>query len=333
MRFTGYPYAAAAAVCALTLSACSGNSISTTPAAPATTGGTNVVQPTSHAQPQGGAKATAVYASDFYGKSVFRFVRNADGTLVTPAGSSLVLGYNPGAIAIGSSGVLFVADEGNESIEVYPKDSSGYANATRTLLLPFVPSAIAVDGAGYEYAGGFTNGYVAVYKPGAKGTASTIQRIALPDKHVDINGLAIDSKGNLYVSDTNEISEFATPRTNPTLVRAIVGTGQQNAPSGLALQTSGELYAANAGDNNILAYSPTANGYSAPDRTITSTNPALKFPNGVAVHGNVLYSTSGNSFDGPASIFVLSTNQGSQTPKQVVTGSYLSSPYGVAVGP
>jgi hypothetical protein len=330
MRFRGYPYAAAAAVCALVLSACSGNSV---PATPVTTGGNAVVQSAAQARPQGG-QASALYASDFYGKSVFRFVRNGDGTLVTPAGSSLVLGYNPGPIAIGpSAGLLFVGDESNESIEVYPKDSSGYAQATRTLLLSFVPSAIAVDAAGYEYAGGITNGYVAVYKPGAKGSASTIQRIALPDKHIDINGLAIDAKGNLYVSDTNEISEFATPRTNPTLVRAIVGSGQQNAPSGLALQTSGELYAANAGDNNILAYSPTANGYSAPDRTISSNSPSLKFPNGVAVRGNVIYTTSGNSFDGPPSIFVLKANQGSQTPLQVVTGSYLSSPYGVAVGP
>ncbi len=330
MRFTGYPYAAAAAACALVLSACGGgNSVSTMP------GGANagtVSQPASQEHPQG-ANASALYASDFYGKSVFRFARNTDGTLVTPAGSSLVLSYNPGAIAIGSTGALFVADEENESIEVYPKDASGYQPATRTLLLPFVPSAVAVDGAGYEYAGGFTNGYVAVYGPGAKGTAKAIQRIALPDGHPDINGLAIDSKGNLYVSDTNEISEFATPRTNPTLIRAIVGTGQQNAPSGLALQTSGELYAANTGDGNILAYSATANGTSGPDRTISSSSPPLKVPNGVAVHANVLYSTSGNSFDGPPSIFVLNAREGAQTPVQVVTGSYLSSPYGVAVGP
>ncbi|HEY3675686.1 MAG TPA: hypothetical protein VGK84_06800 [Candidatus Tumulicola sp.] len=328
MRFTGYSYAAATAVCALTLSACSGNSIPTTPGASANA---TTMQNQLQGRPQTG-QAAAVYASDFFGKSVFRFVRNSNGTLQTPAGSSLVLGYNPGAIAIAGTGSLFVADGDSESIYVYAKGASGYASATRTLMLPFVPNAVAVDGAGYEYAGGLTNGYVAVYKPGAKGSANTIQRIALPDRHPDINGLALDAKGNLYVSDTNEISEFSTPRTNPTLVRAIVGTGEQNSPSGMALQ-SGELYAANTGDNNILAYSPTANGKSAPDRRISSNGPALIGPNGVAIHNNFLYTTSGNSFNGPPSIFVLNARQGSQTPIQVVTGSYLSSPVGVAIGP
>ena len=47
------------------------------------------------------AATTALYLSDWYGKSVFRYVRNADGTLQSPAASSLVLSYNPGPIAIG----------------------------------------------------------------------------------------------------------------------------------------------------------------------------------------------------------------------------------------
>ncbi len=280
------------------------------------------------------AGTSALYVSDWYGKSVFRYVRNSDGSLQSPAGSSLVVPYNPGPIAIGPGGSLFVTDEDTQSLFVYGKEPKGYAQPKRELVLPFVPSCVAVDRSGHEFVGGLTNGYVAVYARGAKGNAQTLQRISLPDHHVDINGVAVDASGDLYVSDSNEISEFTTPVTKPTLERAIVGTGQQNSPTGLAESDStGELYAANAGDDNILAYSPTANGKSAPDRTISSRSPALKAPVGVALSGSVLYSTSGTTLDGPPSLFVFDALKGKQAPKQVVTGPYLALPIGVALGP
>jgi hypothetical protein len=287
--------------------------------------------PRSGAQP---LAANALYVSDWYGKSVFRFVRNADGTLQTPAGSSLVLPYNPGPIAIGSNGDLRVTDEDAESLFVYAKGATGYDQPKRELVLPFVPSCVAVDDSGHEFVGGFSNGYVAVYAPGAKGNAKALQQIALPDRHPDVNGVAVDASGDMFVSDSNEVSEFTTPVTNPTLARAIVGTGQQNSPTGMAPNnSSGELYVANAGDNDILGYSATANGKSGPNRTIVSRNPPLIAPVGVALRGSVLYSSSGSTLDGPPSIFVLDAHKGTQSPRQVVTGSYLALPIGVALGP
>jgi sugar lactone lactonase YvrE len=317
---------------AFAFAGCGGNGGGSFPAEPA-----SVPQASSPTVPALGAQTippAALYVSDFYGKSVFRFVRRSDGTLETPAGSSLVLPYNPGPIAVGNNGNLFVTDEQNESVEVYRKGATGSQQPSRTLLLPFVPSCVAVDAAGHEYAGGLSNGYVAVYAPGAHGLAGTIQRIALPDGHPDINGVAVDAAGDLYFSDSNEISEFSTPATDPTLKRAIVGSGELNSPAGMALEhANGELYAANAGGNNVLAYSPTANGQDGPDRTISSRNPPLKVPAGVAVHDTVLYATSGTSLNGPPSVFVFNDRKGAQTPTQVVTGSYLSSPEGAALGP
>jgi DNA-binding beta-propeller fold protein YncE len=321
---------AAIAAAGLALSACSGGSGGSLPNAAAPP----LESPSLLGSPHHDAATTGLYVSDWYGKSVFRFARNSDGTLATPAGSSLVVSYNPGPIAIGFGGGLFVTDEDNEYLYVYGKGAKAYDQPKRQLDLPFVPSCVAVDRQGDEFVGGLTNGYVAVYAPNAKGNATTLQRIALPDGHIDINGVAVDASGNLFVSDTNEISEFATPVTKPTLVRAIIGSGEQNAPSGMALsKATGELYAANPGDNDVLAYSSAANGSQGPDRVITSRHPPLIGPAGVAINGSVLYSTSGSNVHGPPSIFVFDALQGRQTPKQIVTGNYLALPIGVAVGP
>jgi DNA-binding beta-propeller fold protein YncE len=324
----------ALAFASLVLPSCSGGGGGALPSNSAA--GTPVMTVPSALQPIGSdaQPPKALYVSDGYGKSVFRFVRNADGSLIAPAGSSLVLPYHPGPIAMATNGTLFVTDQDHGSLDVYAKGATGYQQPKRTLLLPFIPSCTAVDRRGYEYVGGYSNGYVAVYSPGAHGTASTIQRIALPDGHPTINGVAVDAAGNLYVSDSNEVSEFATPTSNPTLMRAIIGSGEQNSPTGMAPNSqTGELYVANAGDNNVLAYSPTANGTSPPDRTISSKNPPLVIPVAVANRGNVLYATSGTNLKGPASVFVLSATHGSQVPKQVVTGSYLAAPVGLALGP
>jgi len=278
-------------------------------------------------------KANALYVSDNVGKSVFRFVLNADGTLQTPAGSSLVLPYNPLGIAINGTS-LFVTNQVNNSIEVYTAGSTGSASPKRSIQLNFEPTSVAVDSHGNTFVGGSTTGFVAVFAPRAHGRATPIQVISLPDGHKLINGVAVDSAGDMYVSDTNEVSEFTTPTTKPTLFRAIVGTGQQSGPAGMALDSSGELYVANTADNNVLAYSPTANGTSPPDRTILANGSvAMRFPLGDAVKGTNLYVTAGTTISPPPAVFVFNSQLGGQTPIQIVTGSYLALPAGAALGP
>ncbi|MBV9647650.1 MAG: hypothetical protein JO043_09315 [Candidatus Eremiobacteraeota bacterium] len=276
--------------------------------------------------------ARALYVSDAVGKSVFRFVIKSDGTLQAPAGSSLVLPYNPWAIAI-QGGELYVTDQVNNSVEVYKAGSTGNGKSKRSLLLPFEPTSVAVDSNGYEFVGGSTNGFVAVYAPKAKGMATPLQEISLPDHHPTINGVAVDAAGNLYTTDTNEVDEFTTPVTKPTLDRAIIGSGEQNNPTGISIDKTGEAYVSNTGASNVLAYSATANGKSPPDRIIYSFYPPLKGPVGNAVRGNELYVTSGNQLNGPPSIFVLNKNKAGQNPIQVVTGTYLALPVGAALGP
>ncbi len=317
------PRAATIAVAGAILSACAGPGSFVAGVTPQTAG------PSSFARMTAATAPKALYVSDNIGKSVFRFVLNTNGTLRAPAGSSLVLGYNPGSIAIGPKGNLFVVSLVNNTVEVYKKGACCYAKAVRTVILSFGPTGIAVDAHGYLYVGGSTTGSVAVFAPSAKGRAKPVQVISLPDRHFTVNGVAVDAGGNLYMSDTNEISVFSTPATNPTLQRAIIGNGQQSAPTGMAFDASSELYATNPGAQNILAYSPTANGTDGADRVI-SANPALLANITDAVNGTILYVNSTN----PGSIVLLDTQTaGTQTPIQTVTGSYMPAPVGVALGP
>ena len=101
---------AAIVVSGLALSGCGGANGGSLPNAAAPP----LESPSLLRSPHQDAGTTGLYVSDWYGKSVFRFTRNSDGTLVTPAGSSLVVSYNPGPIAIGFGGALFVTDEDNE---------------------------------------------------------------------------------------------------------------------------------------------------------------------------------------------------------------------------
>ncbi len=298
----------AAAIASLSLAGCSGGSsgVPVTPPNPA-------AEPHRWRSPQAqsdGYLIGALYVADNVGKSVFRFVLNGDGTLKAPAGTSLVLPYNPGAIAIGQNGSLFVVRLVNNSVQIYKPKACCYDKPIRQVKLQFQPTSIAVDAKGYLYVGGSTTGYVAVFKPGARGIATPVQVISLPDRHFTVNGVAVDSAGKLYMSDTNEISGCSTPTTNPTLQRAIIGNGQQAGPAGMALDASGELYATNPGAQNVLAYSPTANGTAPADRVISSS-PALLANITAAVNGNVLYVNNTN----PASIELLNTQtSGQQTP-------------------
>ncbi len=118
-------------------------------------------------------------------------------------------------------------------------------------------------------------------------------------------GIAIDSKGNLYVADTGNdlIRMISSSGTVTTLagggpIGAVNGTGTAasfNSPVGVAIDASGNIYVADAGNNLIREISPAglvstlAGSGTASFANGTGTSASFNFPNGVAVDasGNV----------------------------------------------
>jgi hypothetical protein len=110
-------------------------------------------------------------------------------------------------------------------------------------------------------------------------------------------GLATDSEGNLYVTQSASIDVYSNPTRKPKLVRQIVGssfTGTGRAPGPIWIDHTGELYVVNEGANTISAYPDSANGTVAPDRTIVPVGVRLdrtETNSSIAVSGETLFAT------------------------------------------
>ena len=187
----------------------------------------------------------------------------------------------PGAVAVDSSGNLYVADEfDNRVLEYNTPLTSG-------------TTADLVFGQGGSFAGD------------ACSTSST--GLCSPD------GLAVDSSGDLYVADNgnNRILEYTTPLSSGTTADLVLGQNDfvsgnsgasantLNGPYGVAVDSSGNLYVADETNNRVLEYNaPLTSGanahtvfgqggsFTASDCNLAAANPSaasLCNPAGVAV--------------------------------------------------
>jgi IPT/TIG domain-containing protein/NHL repeat-containing protein len=190
---------------------------------------------------------------------------------------------SPVAVAIGPSGDLYIADQEANVIEkVTPSGKLSIAAGTGALGLPTAgratksdlsePSGVAVSAHGDLYIADGQNNVIEKVTPsgklsivaGIKGHSGTPTQGRATKSQLNFPyGLAIAPNGDLYIGDYgNDVVEVVTPSGYLSKVAGIPGTSNVPTaglatdsdlghPSGVALDTNGDLYIADTGESLV----------------------------------------------------------------------------------
>jgi hypothetical protein len=192
-------------------------------------------------------------------------------------------------LAVDSSGNIYVSSgliKGgvvNDGISVFASTADGDVAPTNVITMTdigtFTMGQIAVDFAGNIYvvaSQSLTPGAILIFASNSTGTVPPTSTITGPETMLDgIEGVAVDSQGNIYVSNVDgagvfSIFEFSAGSTgNVAPMRTISGSATtMNAIGNLTVDSAGNIYVLN--DINILKFSLTATQNVAPTATISS---------------------------------------------------------------
>jgi sugar lactone lactonase YvrE len=230
-----------------------------------------------------------VYVADTYNNTIRKITPAR--SVSTLAGAAGIAGFadgvagaarfsQPGAVAVDSNGVLYVADGGNNSIRrITPGGvvgtlagwtNAGYADGVGTNALLNGPAGVAVDGMGNVFVADTGNN--TIRKIATNGVVSTLAGLAGTAGHADgvgtnaqFNGpagVALDAAGNVFVADTYNytIRRVASDGTVTTIAGAPGQYGYRDGAStnalfdlasGIAVDGRGNVYVADT-DNNVI---------------------------------------------------------------------------------
>ncbi|HWT05660.1 MAG TPA: hypothetical protein VN224_07875, partial [Xanthomonadales bacterium] len=190
---------------------------------------------------------------------------------VWPVGASapsatITTGINgPFSVAFSSDGTLFVANDNNSTVTGYAPPYTGTPFTISAHVAN--PVAIAIDANNDLIVANAGGANVTIYPPPYTTTTPvTLNTGALPA------ALAIDSTQHLWiVSSSGALYRYPAPYVAGGFDKGIGSAVTTfNGPCGLALDSTGRLYVANYGNNNLLRFDPPYSSQ-APSATITST--------------------------------------------------------------
>jgi sugar lactone lactonase YvrE len=253
---------------------------------------------------------------------------------------------------------MYVADNSFGTVVVIPaKSGTLYGQAVTagqptTLMSGLAhPTGVAIDSKGNLYVSNFAAGSISVL-PAASGTLFGVAVTAdtpatlVSSGMLGPTGLAVDSSGNLYVSNTGNSELEVLPQTSGTLFGQAVTADQLNElltpsqvdePTGLAIDSTGNLYISNYGTGTIgvlPAETGTVYGESVTADTPTTILSGLSAPCGLTIDsaGNLYIANLGTNTIGvlPAAGGYLYTDSVSQDGYTTLSTTGPNNPEGIA---
>ncbi len=259
---------------------------------------------------------------------------------------------NPSAVAVDSAGNIYVADSGDHTVRKVTAGgvvttlagTSGQAGSNdgpASSALFLYPYAVAVDAAGNVYVADNGNQNIREISPG--GSVSTIAGTSGTTGSADgtgsaalfnqPQGIAVDSTGNIYVSDTNNftIRKIAAGGVVTTLAGAAGQNGASDGgggsarfsyPIGIAVDSAGNIYVADFDNDAVRKVTP---GGSVSTLAGSLGTAGSADGQGGAAHFN---HPEAVAVDGAGNVYVADTTN--QTVREITAGGSVSTLAGTA---
>ena len=278
--------------------------------------------PASHAQAVSGSVSLVPIINTVAGDGTGGY--SGDGAAAASAGL-----YYPVGVALDSTGNLYIADNGNNRIRkvdtsgnistVVGNGTGGYSGdgAAATSAELRSPTAVTVDGAGNIYLA--DNGNNRIRKVDTSGIISTVagngtggySGDGAAATSAEINspyGVVVDSAGNIYIADRSNqrIRKVDTSGNISTVAGngtpgysgdgAAATSAELSSPSGVAVDSAGNIYIADAGNNRIR-------------KVDTSGNISTAAGNGTGSYSGDGAPATSAELNGPSSVAVDSAGQ------------------------
>lgn len=259
---------------------------------------------------------------------------------------------HPSAVAVDAAGNVYVIDTSNQLVRKITSGGSvstlagaagsvGKSDGTGAAAKFFYPSGIAVTGAGTIYVADTGNHTLRVVTPG--GTVSTLAGatglVGIADGFggealfAYPYGVAIDGSGNLFIADHNnhtirkmspagQVTTFAGSAGLSGSADGVAGAARFNGPTGVAVDGSGNVYVADAGNTSIRKI--TANGTVT---TFAGLSGVAGSSDGVGISAR-FNAPQGIAVDGAGNVYVADTNN--STVRKITPAGSVTTLAGVA---